>query len=155
MSRLPELYQWRAEIAKHFPHLSQPVAMGLALWNLGMIVVRSCSLSAIADWWPCQLGQPFQTVGERLRDTDREAEAKAGAHRAELDLGPCWAPWLNWVLAGWSGAHLALALDAPPLGQRFALLVISVLYRGCAVPIKWKVVPAGVKPPGSPSGWPC
>jgi len=28
MSRSPELYRWRAEIAKHFPHLSQPMAVG-------------------------------------------------------------------------------------------------------------------------------
>jgi hypothetical protein len=119
--------------------------MGLALWSLGMILVRSCSLTAIADWWSCQLGQPFQTVRERLRDTYREAEAKAGEHRAELDLKMCWVPWLAWVLAGWSGTTLALALDATTLGQRFVLLVISVVYRGCAVPILWKVLPATVK----------
>jgi hypothetical protein len=145
MSRSPELYQWRTEIAKHFPPLSQPMVMGLALWSLGMILVRSCSLTAIADWWSCQLGQPFQTVRERLRDTYREAEAKAGEHRAELDLSPCWTPWLAWVLEGWSGTTLALALDATTLGQRFVLLVISVVYRGCAVPILWKVLPAAVK----------
>ena len=150
MSRSPELYQWRTEIAKHFPHLSQPMVMGLALWSLGMILVRSCSLTAIADWWSCQLGQPFQTVRERLRDTYREAEAKAGPHRAELDLSPCWAPWLAWVLEGWSGTTLALALDATTLGQRFVLLVISVVYRGCAVPILWKVLPAGLKHPWKP-----
>ena len=114
MSRSPELYQWRIEIAKHFPHLSQPMVMGLALWSLGMIVVRSCSLSAIADGWSCRLGQPFPTVRERLRDTDREVGAKAGAHRTELELSSCWAPWLDWVLEGWSGTQLAIALDAPP-----------------------------------------
>ena len=138
MSRSPELYPWRTELAQHFPHLSQPMVMGLALWSLGMVLVRSCSLTAIADWWSCQLGQPFQTVRERLRDTYREAGAKAGEHRAELDLSPCWAPWLAWVLAGWSSTTLALALDATTLGQRFVLLVISVVYRGCAVPILWK-----------------
>ena len=100
MSRSPELYQWRTEIAKHFPHLSQPMVMGLALWSLGMILMRSCSLTVIAAWWSCQLGQPFQTVRERLRDLYREAEAKAGPQRAELDLGRCWAPWLSWVLEG-------------------------------------------------------
>jgi len=150
MSRSPELYQWRAQIANHFPGLSQPMVMGLALWSLGMIIVRSCSLTAIADWWSCRLGQPFQTVRERLRDTYREAEAKAGEHRAALDLSQCWAPWLNWVLAGWSGTHLAIALDATSLGQRFVLLVISVVYRGCAVPILWKVLKAEVKHPWKP-----
>lgn len=151
MSRSPELYQWRAQIANHFPHLSQPAVMGLALWSLGMIVVRSCSLTAIADGWSCQLGQPFQTVRERLRDTYREAAAKAGGHRAELDLSQCWAPWLNWVLEGWSGRPLAIALDATTLGQRFVLLVISVVYRGCAVPILWKVLPAAIKHPWKPA----
>ena len=33
MSRSPELYQWHGQIAKHFPNLSQPVVMGLALWS--------------------------------------------------------------------------------------------------------------------------
>jgi hypothetical protein len=122
----------------------------LALWSLGMILVRSCSLTAIADWWSCQLGQPFNTVRERLRDTYREAEAKAGTHRRQLDLEACWAPWLNWVLEGWSGTQLAVVLDATSLGSRFVLLVISVVYRGCAVPILWKVLIAGVKQPWKP-----
>ena len=150
MSRSPELYPWRTEIAKHFPHLSQPMVMGLALWRWGMILVRSCSLTAIADGWSCQLGQPFQTVRERLRDTYREAEAKAGPQRAELDRSPCGAPWRAWVLEGWSGTTLALALDATTLGQRFVLLVISVGYRGCAVPSRWKGLPAGLKHPWKP-----
>ncbi|MDS4068596.1 MAG: hypothetical protein RKO24_03150, partial [Candidatus Competibacter sp.] len=150
MSRSPELYQWRTEIAKHFPHLSQPMVMGLALWSLGMIVVRSCRLTAIADGWSCQLGQSFQAVRERLRDTYREAEAKAGARRAELDLSPCWAPWLNWVLEGWSGTQLAVALNATTLGQRMVVLAISAVYRGCAVPILWKLLPATGKHPWKP-----
>ncbi|HRZ07350.1 MAG TPA: hypothetical protein P5102_14595 [Candidatus Competibacteraceae bacterium] len=116
MSRSPELYPWRTEITQHFPHLSQPMVMGLALWSLGMILVRSCSLTAIADGWSCQLGQPFQTVRERRRDTYREAEAKAGTHRRPLDLEACWAPWLSGVLDGWSGTQLVVVLDATRLG---------------------------------------
>jgi hypothetical protein len=46
MSRSPELYQWHGQIAQHFPNLSQPVVMGLALWSLGMmaliIVLSGC-----------------------------------------------------------------------------------------------------------------
>ena len=150
MFRSPERYQWCAQIAKHFPRLSRPMVRGLALWSLGMIVVRSCGLSVIADGRSCRLGQPFQTVRERLCDTYREAEAKAGGHRAELDLSSCWAPWFAWVLEEWSGTPLAVTSDATTLGQRFVLLVISVVYRGCAVPILWKVLPAGCKQPWKP-----
>ena len=68
MSRSPELYPWRTEIAKHFPHLSQPMVMGLALWSLGMILVRSCSLTATADGLPVpgsprQQGRCWRLVG--------------------------------------------------------------------------------------------
>jgi hypothetical protein len=54
------------------------------------------------------------------------------------------------VLEGWSGQQVALALDATTLGQRFVALVISVLYRGCAVPVAWKILPATEKPPWQP-----
>jgi hypothetical protein len=35
-----------------------------------------------------------------------------------------------------------LALDATSLGDRFVVLTISVVYRGCAIPVAWKVLPA-------------
>src|SRR2546421_177839 len=39
----------------------------------------------------------------------------------------------------------ALALDATTLGQRFTVLAISVVYRGCAIPVAWAIVKAGEK----------
>jgi hypothetical protein len=105
MSRPLELYQWHEQIAKHFPGLGKPMVLSLALWSLGMIVVRSCGLSAVAFWWSCRLGQPFHTARERLRDVYREAGAKAGTRRRQLDVATCWAPWLGWVLEGWSGTR--------------------------------------------------
>ncbi len=145
MSRHPGIYQWTSTVATHFPHLSKPLAAGLALWSLGMIVARSCGLTAVAGTLAPVLGQSFNTVRERLRDTYREAEAKAGCQRAELEVAACWAPWLAWILHGWSNTQLAIAVDATSLGQRFVVLVISVLYRGCAVPVAWKVLRATEK----------
>jgi hypothetical protein len=142
MPRLPGLYQWNKVVDKRFPHLSKPMAACLALWSLGMIVARSCSLTAIAWAWVPILKEKFNTVRERLRDLYREAPAKAGTQRSELDLATCWAPWLAWVIEGWHGQQLALALDATTLGQKFTVLAISVLYRGCAVPVAWKILPA-------------
>lgn len=150
MSRHPQLYHWTRVVSSHFPHLSKPLAAGLALWSLGMIIARSCSLTAVAGLLAPLLAQPFHTVRERLRDTYREAPAKAGAHRIQLELRDCWAPWLAWVLEGWDGRQVALALDATTVGQRFVVLAISVIYRGCAVPVAWKVLPATEKHPWQP-----
>jgi hypothetical protein len=142
MSRLPGLYQWNDVVAKRFPQLSKPMAACLALWSLGMIVAKSCSLTAVAWAWQPISGEKFYTLRERLRDLYREAPAKAGSRRRQLDLDTCWAPWLAWVVDGWRGKQLALALDATTLGQRFTVLAVSVLYRGCAVPVAWKILRA-------------
>ena len=127
MSRLPGLYQWNDIVGKRFPHLSKPMAACLALWSLGMIVARSCSLTAVAWAWAPILKEKFYTLRERLRDLYREAPAKAGAKRCELDLDTCWAPWLSWVVEGWHSKQLALALDATTLGQRFTVLAVSAV----------------------------
>ncbi|MBT9096125.1 hypothetical protein KFZ76_19570 [Methylovulum psychrotolerans] len=145
MPRHPELYQWIDTIAMHFPSLSKPQALGLALWSFGMVVARSCSLTAVADVLSPLLGKKYNTLRERLRDTYREAGAKSGRRRADLCVTECWAPWLAWVLDGWAGRQLAIAMDATSLGDRFTVLAISVVYRGCAVPIAWKVLKATEK----------
>ena len=54
----------------------------------------------------------------------------------------CFAPLLRWVLKDWPDDRLAIALDASTLGQRFTVLCLSVVYRGSAVPVAWKIVTA-------------
>ena len=49
MSRQPQLYQWIDTVVMRFPSLSKPQALGLALWSFGMVIARSCSLTAVAD----------------------------------------------------------------------------------------------------------
>jgi len=49
---------------------------------------------------------------------------------------------LRWVLRWWQGQELALAVDATACGERVVALVVSVLYRGSAIPVAWHVVPA-------------
>jgi hypothetical protein len=142
LSRLPALYQGNDVVAKHFPRLSRPLVGCLALWSLGMILARSCSLTAVAWALVPMLKEKFYTLRERLRDLYGEAAAKAGDQRCQLDLAGCWAPWLQWVVDGWSSRQLALALDATICKRRFTVLAISVLYHGCAVPVAWKILRA-------------
>ncbi len=57
----------------------------------------------------------------------------------------CFAPLARWVLAHWPGTRLALALDATSLGDRLTILAVSLVYKGCAVPIAWKILKANQK----------
>ena len=97
MRRFPALADWIEQVTDHFPHLSKSQAAGLALWSLGLILARSRALTAVAVRAPL-LGQSFNTVRERLRDTYREADAKRGSRRNALGLTNCWGSWRAWVL---------------------------------------------------------
>jgi len=48
MTRCAALCQWTATVATHLPHLSKPQAAVLALWSFGMVLARSCALTAVA-----------------------------------------------------------------------------------------------------------
>ena len=140
MSRHAPLYDWTVAVTTHFPHLSKPQAAVLALWSFGMVLARSCGLSAVATALRPLLAQPWNTVRQRLREWYKPAAAKAGAQRRQLDVAPCFAPLLAWILEGWPVRRVALALDATPLFDRLVVLSLSVVYRGTAIPVAWTVV---------------
>ena len=113
MSRHPELYQLDRHSCHRFSIAQQAAGFGsgvVEFWQGGHS--RSCSLTAVADVLAPLMGQSYNTLRERLRDTYREADAKAGEQRVELKVTECWAPWLAWLLAGGSGQQIAIAMDA-------------------------------------------
>jgi hypothetical protein len=136
---------WRSTIMTPLPHLSKTQATGLALWSLGMVLAHSCALSAVSAFLAQGLRQKDNTVRQRLREWCYEAEAKRGKKRQAVCVETCFAPLLSWVLSWWRGTQLAIALDATTLGSRFVVLAISVVYRGCAIPVAWVVLEAGKK----------
>ena len=141
-------YPWAATVATHFPALSKPQAFGLALWSFGMVLARSCGLSAVALALAPLLGRPENTVRQRLREFYLGAAAKRGPGRAELDPAAGSAPLWRWVLAGWGGRRLALALDATTLADRLTVLCASVVDRGCGIPVARAVLPGN-----APGAW--
>jgi hypothetical protein len=82
------------------------------------------------------------TVEQRLYAWCCPAAHKAGAKRQPVDVTTCFVPLLRWIVTLWTGTHLALALDATSLGARFVVLTLSVVYRGCGIPVAWTVLPA-------------
>jgi hypothetical protein len=147
MSRQDGLSQWMVSVSTRMPHLSRPQAQVLALWSYGMVVAQSCGVTTVATLLGLLLGQSPATLRQRLREWCYAAPDKRGAQRQDLDVDTCFAPLLRWVLAWWAPdeRRLALALDATTLGQRFTVLAVSVVYRGCAIPVAWRVVGATEK----------
>jgi Transposase DDE domain len=136
---------WRTTIMHHLSHLSKPQAPVLALWSFGMVLARSCALTAVSSLLAAGMQRKEDTVRQQLREWYYDVRRKRGSQRQALHVETCFAPLLGWVVSWWPGTHLALALDATTLGTRFVVLAISVVYRGCAIPVAWVILPAGAK----------
>jgi hypothetical protein len=150
MSNLPAIESWIATVIKHMPQLSKPQAVVLALWSFGMMIARSCGLSSVSVVIATLLGQKENTVRQRLREWYWDAPDKKGKHRRQLEVSTCFVPLLRWILSAWPAIErrLALAMDATSLADRFTVLVISVVYRACAIPVAWVVLPGN-----TPGAW--
>ncbi len=104
-----------------------------------MVLARSCGLTAVLSALVPALDGPFATLREQLRDWYKGADDKSGDHRRELDVTTCFAPLLRWIFADWPCRRLAVALDATSLFDCLTILSLSVVYRGTAIPVAWKI----------------
>jgi Transposase DDE domain len=149
MSRHDPFDTWTLVLANNLPDLSKPQLRGLAEWSFGMVLARCCSLDHVASYMADWLEQPELSVRSRLREwylpADRKSVSSRGDKRRELPVHTCFAPLLDWLRRDWPEPRLALALDASTLADRFVLLAVSVLYRRCAFPVAWKVLPTTAK----------
>src|SRR2546426_4902311 len=137
--------QWLTTIMQHLSHLSKPQATVLALWSFGMVLARSCALTAVSQMLAKGMQRNEPTVRQQLRAWDDDARRTRGPTRQALRVETCFTPLLGWVVSWWQGTQLALAIDATSLGQRLVVLAVSVVYRGCAIPVAWVILPAGAQ----------
>ncbi len=161
------LLPWLDDLASGLPVLSVAQRRVLAQWCFAMEQTGLCSTHTLAMFLGLALGCAWQTVRQRLREWYWDADDKPGLNRREIDVRLCFAPLARWVLAHWSGLRVALAMDATTLGDRLTIRTISIVYKGAAVPIAWKILPGNQKhawnpewlallallKPGIPDGW--
>jgi len=131
------------QVGEMLPSLSKAEAQVLGLLSYGILLFNGCGISRLSRGLAKLEQVPAGRLRQRLREFCYEAEAKRGNKRREVKVEACFADLLRAVLRGWEGRkELALAMDAMTLGERFTVLSISVMYRGCGIPIAWKIIPA-------------
>ena len=125
MSGHPRVTEWTTIIRTHLPQLTKPQATVLALWSLGMVLARSCALTAVSVCLATWLHRKADAVRQQVREFCYEATAQRGTARHELVVETCFVPLLAWVVEQWEGTPWALALDATTLGTRCTVLALS------------------------------
>jgi len=133
-------YQLGEAIAGHFPNLRPAQQRGLALWVYGTILAGSACQNAVVTAL-LVLGH-WHALRQQLREFLYDGSDKAAPCQSAIDVSGCFGPLIDWVMSWWQGNELALAIDPTSHHDRVVALTVSVLYRGCAIPIAWQILPA-------------
>ena len=143
---LDQCTRWFDMLATHLPHLSRAQLRTLALWSFAATMTQHIASTTCAYFLARLLGQPQRNLRQRLRELYWEAEREPGQRRQALDAGACFAPLLRWILSLYHRAgapdELVLALDVRLVRDRLALISLRVPFRGSALPVAWKALPA-------------
>ena len=136
--RLPrECYQMKQLIQTHLPHLTQTQLTGLAWWVCGAILAGSACQNAVAA--ALSTRGNWHNLRQYLREWLYDGSDRARPCKTQLEVSICFGPLLRWVLAWWRSERLALAVDPTSKKDDSVAIVISVLYRGCAIPVAWHI----------------
>ncbi len=125
------VYQLEDEIRQHLPSLSQAQARGLLLMCLGIILQEGCHLSRLAENLP-DWGA-VNTVKQRL---------KRWISNDQINLTRVCEEWVVWVWSSCRMARPVLLIDETKLGDRLAIMMVSLAYCGRAIPLLWRCYPA-------------
>ncbi|WP_156823904.1 transposase [Oscillatoria acuminata] len=147
MIKNESLKQWMRIVSTHMPSLTIPQVRGLATWSFGMVMTRNSSTTEVAKFIASINDENSNTVECRLKEWYKEKSAKKGKKRKELDVTSCFGPLLKWVISLFPSdiTHLPIVLNASNIKDKFTALTINVLYKGCAIPVAWKIVKGGEK----------
>ena len=127
-------------IETHLPHLTQSQLTGLPRWVCGTIPAGSACQNAAAS--ALSTRGDWNSLRQCLREWLYDGSDRARPCRTELDVSLCFAPLPRWVLAWWRSGRLAPAVDPTLQGDDTTASVISVVCRGCAIPVAWRILRA-------------
>ena len=151
MRLLPAYYPIQDRVQQVLPFLSTSHTRQLSLWVAGVIEAKNGCEAAVVlalEEAAAQAGQPVaaNTIRQDLRELFRDAETASQWPNRDLDLQRCFPALLAYVLALLQTDELALAIDVTHFQDDLAAIVVSVVYRACAIPVAWTI--RGAATPG-------
>ena len=138
-----ESYQIEQELRQRMPHLSDAQIRGLTDWTHGTITAGSGCQSSVVK--ALAFMGKAGSIRQRLREWLRDGADRARPSPNQIDPRAGFAPLMRWILSLWRSDDLALAIDPTTLSDKLTAVVVSVVYRGCAIPVAWVIMPGNKK----------
>jgi Transposase DDE domain len=134
MENTPYLYETLLRVLGQHAHwLDLRHRKTLAWMMVGLICSKTVSLGA---WTPFVVSQAqyAQSLVRRFR---------RWLANNRLTVEPLYGPLIEQAVVGWVGKRMDVALDTSMLWNTYCLIRLSVIYRGRAVPLVWRVIEHG------------
>ena len=84
--------QWLTTIMQHLSHLSKPQATVLALWSFGMVLARSCALTAVSQLLAAGCGARSRPCASSCASGITTSRANGARKRQALPCGDLFCP---------------------------------------------------------------
>ncbi len=134
MENTPYLYDTLLRVlGQHSNWLDLRHRKTLAWMMVGLIGSKTVSLGA---WTPFVISQA-QYAQSLVRRFSRWLANN------RITVEPLYGPLIEQAVVGWAGKRMYVALDTSMLWNTYCLIRLSVIYRGRAVPLVWRVIEHG------------
>ena len=134
MENTPYLYDTLLSVlSQHSKWLDRRHRQTLAWMMLGLICSKTVSLGA---WVPFVVSRAHYAQST-VRRFSRWLENN------RIKPQPLYGPLIEQALSTWVGKRVYVALDTSMLWNTYCMIRLSVIYRGRAVPLTWKVIEHG------------
>lgn len=132
MENAPRLYDAVFSMLGQHHHWRDVRHLKTLCWMVvGLLLSSKINLTDWLDytWSRAMFAQSIQRRFSRWLNNSRIQERKL------------YAPLIRHALSDWSISRIILALDTSLLWNRYCLIRVSLIYRGRAIPVMWKVMP--------------
>jgi Transposase DDE domain len=134
MENTPYLYDTLLGVlGQHSKWLDRRHRQTLAWMMMGLIGSKTVSLGAWVPFVVSRARYAQSTVRRFSRWLDNN----------RIKPQPLYGPLIEQALSGWVGKRVYIALDTSMLWNTYCMIRLSVIYRGRAVPLAWKVIEHG------------
>jgi hypothetical protein len=113
------------------------------MWVYGSVLAGSACQNAVIGVL-CAF-ERWHTARQRLREWLADGKDKARPTATQIAVEACFAPLMGWALSLWQEKRVLLAIDSTHHKDKNTVLVVSLLFRACALPVAWQVIQANKK----------
>jgi hypothetical protein len=121
------LYSWQEVVESHFGCLKKWQAIGLAMLSFGIVLLRGCSLSQVAE--------ELSGIG---KISSLEKRLKRWVSNPRIDVMICCEAWMGWVWRQYDAQRPILLVDETKLGDRIGVMMVSLAFQQRAIPLVWR-----------------